>query len=231
MRTDELIVELARSAGPVRPLPSPSIRLARWTAATAPLMALAVIVIGPRADVVTAMSQPTFLGIAVATIGTALLSAASAFVLGIPGAERSVWQRVLPLMAGSLWALALVYLLTTEGAAVRRLLQWPFHWACLIEIAGLSVVPGWALFAMLRRAAPLQRAWSGALATLAAVAIGAAATQFICPVDDPAHQLVGHLLPVAVLSMLGTIAGQRYLNWMSRGSDGAAQIPFTGPLV
>ena len=108
MRTDELIVELARSAGPVRPLPSPSIRLARWTAATAPLMALAVIVIGPRADVVTAMSQPAFLGIAIATIGTALLSAASAFVLGIPGAERSVWQRVLPLMAGSLWALALV---------------------------------------------------------------------------------------------------------------------------
>ena len=213
MRTDELIVELARSAGPIRPLPSPSIRLARWTAATAPLIVLAVIVIGPRADVVTAMSQPAFLAVALATIGTALLSAGSAFVLSIPGAERSPWQRLLPLMAGGLWALALLYLLTAEGAVVRRLLQWPIHWSCLIEIAGLSVVPGWALFAMLRRAAPLKRAWSGAFATLAAVAIGAAATQFICPVDDPAHQLVGHVLPVAVLSMLGAIAGQRYLNW------------------
>lgn len=216
MKTDELIVELVRSAGPVRPLPSPSIRLARWTAATVPLMALAVIVIGPRVDVVAAMSQPAFLGIAVATIGTAILAATSAFVLGIPGAERSVWQRALPLLAGSVWALGLAYLLTTEGAAVRRLLQWPFHTACLIEIAGLSVVPGWALFAMLRRAAPLQRAWSGAFAMLAAVAMAAAATQVICPVDDPAHQLVGHLLPVAVLSMLGVIAGQRYLNWMNR---------------
>jgi hypothetical protein len=77
----------------------------------------------------------------------------------------------------------------------------------------LSVVPGWWLFAMLRRAAPLRRAWAGALATLAAVAIGATATQFICPIDDPAHQLVGHMLPVAVLSMLGAIAGLRYLNW------------------
>lgn len=216
MRTDELIVELARSAGPVRPLPSPSIRLARWTAITTPLIALAVVVIGPRADVVTAMSQPAFLAIALATIGTALLSAASALVLAIPGAERSPWQRVAPLIAGSAWVLALVYLLTVEAAAIARVLRWPFHWACLIEIVGLGLMPGWALFAMLRRAAPLQRAWSGALATLAAVAISAAATQFICPVDDPAHQFVGHLLPVVVLSMLGAIAGQRFLHWTSR---------------
>ena len=214
MRTDELIVELARSAGPVRPLPSPAIRLARWTAVTAPLMALAVIVIGPRADVVTAIAQPAFLGIGVATIGTALLSAASALVLGVPGAERWVWQRVLPLTAGVVWALALVYLLMIEGAALRRLQQWPFHWLCLIEIVGLSIGPSWALVVMLRRAAPVRRAWAGALATLAAVAVGAAATQFLCPLDDPAHQLVGHAFPVAVLALLGALVGRRYLNWM-----------------
>ena len=216
MRTDELIVELARSAGPVRPLPSPSIRLAQWTAATAPLMALAVIVIGPRADIVTAMAKPTFLGMALVTIGTALLSAGSALVLSIPGAERSVWQRILPLLAVGVWTLALAYFLNTDGSAVPRLLEWPLHVSCLIEIAGFSVIPGWALFTMLRRAAPLQRAWSGALAMLATAAIAAAATQFICSVDDPAHQLVGHVLPVAVLSILGAIVGQRFLNWMRR---------------
>jgi hypothetical protein len=216
MRTDELIVELARSAGPVRPLPSPSIRLARWTVATAPLMALAVIVIGPRADVMAAMSDPAFVGIAGVTILTALLSAASTLVLGIPGAERSMWQRVLPLLAGGLWALALVYLLTIEGSALRRLQQWPFHWLCLIEIVGLSVGPAWALMMMLRRAAPLRKAWAGALAILAAVALGAAATQFLCPLDDPAHQLVGHAFPVAVLALLGALVGTRYLNWMGR---------------
>ena len=108
-----------------------------------------------------------------ATLGTALLSAAGAFVLSVPGAERSPLQRVVPLVAGGVWALALVVLLTTGGDPVRRVLALPFHWACLIEIAGLSIVPGWALFAMLRRAAPLRRAWSAALATLAAVALGA----------------------------------------------------------
>jgi hypothetical protein len=216
MRTDELIVELARSAGPVRPLPSPSIRLARWTAVTAPLMVLAVIVIGPRADVIAAMSDPAFVGIAGVTIVTALLSAASAFVLGVPGAERSIWQRMLPLLAGSLWALTLAYLLTTEGSAVQRLQQWPFHWLCLVEIAGLSIGPAWALVMMLRRAAPLRRAWAGALAILGSVALGAAATQFLCPLDDPAHQLVGHAFPVAVMALLGALVIGRYLNWTGR---------------
>ena len=75
MRTDELIVQLARAAGPVRPLPGPSVRLARWTAAAVPLAALGVIVIGPRKDILTAIYQPTFVWLALATLGTALLSA------------------------------------------------------------------------------------------------------------------------------------------------------------
>ena len=182
MRTDELIVQLARAADPVRPLPGPSLRLARWISAAVPLTALGVIVIGPRVDLMTAIYEPTFAGLAVTTLGTALLSAAGAFVLSVPGAERSPLQRVVPLVIGGVWALVLIVLLATGGDPVQRVLALPFHWACLIEITGLSVVPGWALFAMLRRAAPLRRAWSAALATLAAVALSALATQFICPV-------------------------------------------------
>ena len=214
MRTDELIVQLARAAGPVRPLPGPSVRLARWTAAAASMTALGVIVIGPRADVLTAIYQPTFVALAVATLGTALLSAAGAFVLSVPGVERSPLQRAVPLVAGGVWALVLVVLLTTGGDPVQRILALPFHWACVIEIVGLSIVPSWVLFVMLRRAAPLRRAWSAAFATLAAVALAAVATQVICPLDDPAHQLVGHLLPVALLSLSGTIVGRRWLNWL-----------------
>ena len=182
-----------------------------------PVTALGVIVIGPRGDVWTAIYQPTFVALAVATLGTALLSAAGAFVLSVPGVERSPLQRAVPLVAGAVWALVLVVLLTTGGNPVQRVLALPFHWACLIEIAGLSIVPGWTLFAMLRRAAPLRRAWSAALATLAAVALAAVATQIICPVDDPAHQLVGHVLPVALLSVWGAIVGRRWLNWLSQG--------------
>jgi hypothetical protein len=67
---------------------------------------------------------------------------------------------------------------------------------------------------MLRRAAPLRLGWSAALATLAGMGLGAAATQLICPIDDPAHQLVGHLLPAAVFVVIGTIAGRRVIDWL-----------------
>ena len=105
------------------------------------MAALGVIVIRPRADILTVIHQPTFIGIAAATLITALLSAAGAFVLSVPGAERSPLQRVVPLLAGGAWALVLVVLLTAGGDPMRRLLALPFHWACLIEIVGLSVVP------------------------------------------------------------------------------------------
>jgi len=216
VRTDELIVALARAAHPVRPLPRPSLRLARWTAAIVPVTALAAVVIGLRADVSSAITEPAFIGIAVATLATALISAASVLVLSIPGAERSIVQRAVPLSMCGLWALALGVLLARGGDPLQRLLVWPLHWLCVIEITALGIVPALALFTMLRRAAPLRRYWSAALATLASVAIGAAATQFICPLDDPAHQLVGHVVPVAVLSVLGALAGSRYLGFYSR---------------
>ena len=159
-------------------------------------------------------SEPAFVALAAATLVTVLLSAAGAFVLSVPGAERSPAQRLMPLVAAGAWALMLVVLLTSSGDPVGRVLALPVHVLCLIEIAGLAVVPVWALFAMLRRAAPLRRAWSAALATLASVALGAAGTQFLCPLDDPAHHLVGHLLPVALLAAGGAIAGRRSLDWL-----------------
>ena len=213
VRTEELIVALARDGHPVRPLSRPSLRLLRWAATIIPITALAALVIGLRADASSAITQPAFLGVATATIATALISAASALALSIPGAERSRVPRALPLLMGGLWAVALLVLLARGGNPVQRLVAWPLHWLCVIEITALGIVPAIALFTMVRRAAPLRRSWSGALATLAAVAMGAAATQFICPLDEPAHQLVGHLFPVAVLSMLGAAAGRRYLSW------------------
>jgi hypothetical protein len=212
VNTDDLIVQLSRAAGPVRPLSRPAVRLAQWTAMAVPVTVLAVFVIGPRVDVWATLREPAFVGLGVTTLVMALLAAASAFVLSIPGAERSPFQRVLPLGAGALWILILVILLTTSGDPIQRVLVLPVHWTCVSEIAGIGVVPGWALFAMLRGAAPLRLAWSAALASLAAVGLGAAATQFICPIDDPAHHLVGHVLPVAVLAGLGALAGRRALD-------------------
>ena len=216
MRTEELIVQLASSAGAVQPLPRPSVRLARWAAGVLPLIAVGVMVIGPRADASIVIRQPAFMVLALVTLATALLAAAGAFVLSVPGAERLAVHRTTTLIAGSAWMSVLIARLLEGGNPVQRLMVLPIHSLCVIEIAGFGIVPAWALFVMLRRAAPLRQAWSGALATLAAAALGAAATQVLCPIDDPAHQLVGHVLPVILLVVAGTIAGRRAFDWLRR---------------
>jgi hypothetical protein len=215
MRTEDLIVDLARSAGAVRPLPSPLVRMAQWAAGGVVVCAIGVLAIHPRTDLATVIVDPQFGGVLIATLVTACVAAAAAFILSVPGAERSPLQRVVPFVAGGVWAVMLVDSLRARGNAVERLLALPLHAACIAEIVGLGAVLAWVLFNMLRRAAPIDRTWCAALATLAAVALSAAATQIICPIDDPAHQLIGHFAPVAVLVILGAVAGRGRLEWSS----------------
>jgi hypothetical protein len=224
VRTDDLIVDLVRGVHPVMPLAPPLVRLARWTAVVVPVAALGAVVIGLRGDVQTAVYEPVFLALAAVTLVMALLSAAGAFMLSVPGAERSPLLRVVPIVAGLVWAGAWVVLLAGGADPVGRVLALPVHVACVIEIAGVGVFAGWALVAMLRRAAPLQRDWSAALASLAAAGLGATATHFICPVDDPAHQLVGHVVVVMLASVVGVLIARRSLDWLGELNGARARM-------
>jgi hypothetical protein len=214
MKTEDLIVQLASTAGPVRPLARPPVRLAQWLGLAIAIAALAIVAIGPRRDLWLVMGQPAFAALVALTLFMAVAAAAASLVLSIPGAERSALQRMVPVIAGATWGVVLVGLLVAGGNPMHRVLAWPVHLACVIEIAGIAFVTGWMLLAMLRRAAPLRLGWSAALAALAAVGVGAVATQLICPIDDPAHQLVGHLLPAAVVVVIGTMTGRRLIDWL-----------------
>jgi hypothetical protein len=211
VKTEELIVQLTRSLEPVQPLSSPFVRLIRWAALSVSIGAIGVLAIGARADVGDAVREPAFTGLAILTIATGLAAAASALVLSVPGAERSPAQRGVPLLLFVGWVASLAVMLVSGGAAMARLMALPVHIACVIEIAGFALIPGWALFRMLRRAAPLKRAWTAVLAALAATALGAAATQIVCPIDDPAHHLAGHMAPTALFTAIAASARQRSL--------------------
>ena len=216
MKTDDLIVQIVQDLVPVRPLPPPSARLVRWLGRAALVTAVSVIIIGARPDALSLLAQPSFAGLEAAMLSMALLAAACAFVLSVPGAERTPLQRIFPFGAGAAWVLTLIAALRSGGDPLSRLFALPVHPLCIIEIAGLALLPGWALFGLLRRAAPLQRGWTAAFAMLAALAFGAAGTQVLCPIDDPAHHLVGHVAPLAILAVMGTLAFQRSLDWMRK---------------
>jgi hypothetical protein len=214
VKTEELIVQLTRSLEPVQPLPSPFVRLIRWAALSFAIATLGVLAIGARADVADVVREPAFAALAMLAIATGIAAAASAFVLSVPGAERSPAQRAVPFVLFGGWVALLAVMLVSGGAALERLLALPVHALCIIEIAGFAFIPGWALFNMLRRAAPLKRTWTAVFAALAATALGAAATQILCPLDDPAHYLMGHIAPAVVFTVVAATARQRSLIWL-----------------
>ena len=216
MRTDELIVQLARSARPIRPLPPPRVRAMRWLAAALLVMFVALVVIGPRADLTLALSQPVFLGSLVALLLTLGSGASAAFALSVPGAQRSRVQRGLPLMTAAAWSAIWLVVLSTAGAPAGPATA-PIHSGCAIQIAVCALASGWLLFAMLARAAPLRPLWTAAVASLASMATGAAVAQVLCPLDDPMHQLVGHVLIALVVAGAGLVVGRPALTtWRRR---------------
>ena len=209
MRTEDLIVDLARQSGPWTPLAPVRVRLARWLALAIGLGGVAVAVIGARSDFADAIQRPAFVALAMATLATGLVAAWSALVLSVPGAERTPLVRILAAILIAGWAMTFVIQLATGGNAWPRLAAFPNHWGCVVRISALSILSGVVLFAMLRRAAPLRPHLCAALAALASASLAATATYIMCPVDDPAHQLVSHVLPVAAIVFAGTIIGVR----------------------
>ena len=207
MKTEDLIVQLADEMQPVRPLAPPMRRLAIWAAGALALTAVSVLVIGPRADSAEIAQQRSFLMLALLTLATGVCAAGAALVLSVPGAERTPAQHWLPIVVALAWAALLTEAMIAGGAAMSRIGALPIHTRCVIQIAGLGLVPGWLLFRMLRGAAPLRLSWSAGLGALAAVAFAAAGVQFLCPLDDPAHHLVGHFAPVAVLAFAAAWGG------------------------
>jgi len=206
MRTEDLVADLASRAAPVRPLAGPGVRAVLWAGSAVVCAALGIVVFGARSDIADVIGQPGFIWTAVVAIATAALAVMGALVLAIPGAERSVSLRGGALAFAAMWVATLVTAIVQTGQGFAAISDWPI---CFIRVIAISLVPAFVLVAMIRRAAPLQLEWTGILAMAAAMAIGAAAIQFICPVVDPAHALLGHFGPVLVLGALGAVIAGR----------------------
>jgi hypothetical protein len=211
VKTEDLIVELARSAAPVTPLPSPAVRFARWAAGCAVLLVAFVAVAGLRPTITGDLARGGFDALAIATLATGLGAGAVAFALSVPGTVRTPLVRALPLAAGGVWFVLLAAWFLRGADAGAGASSVPVHLFCIAAITGLSLIPGAILLRMIGRAAPLEPSWAAALASLAALAMAAAAVQFTCPIDTPAHHLISHFLPVTLLTVAGMRIGSRRL--------------------
>jgi hypothetical protein len=218
MRTEDLIADLASRAAPVRPLLSPGIRALGWLGIAIVFGAAGLVIFGPRPGLNALVTQPDFLWAATLALATAVFAVMAALVLAIPGAERSPVLRGTTVAIVGLWAVTLATAIVRADHGLTGVSHW---YVCFIRVVAIGLVPAVALVVMLRRAAALRPGWTSALAMAAAAAAGALAIQFICPLDDAAHALMGHFGPVVALGAFGALSAHALLGTRKLGISGS----------
>ena len=149
------------------------------------------------------LSSPRFLVECLLGLLAGGATIAGAFALGVPGPGRALRRLLLPLGLLGLWVGAYLLdlflpALEPSPAGMRN--------GCTFQVVIYGLPPLLLGLAFLRRLAPLDRAWTGAVVGAAAGAIPALLMQLAC-MYVPEHILVHHLAPVLLLVALGAGLG------------------------
>lgn len=210
--TESLIRNLARVAPPVRRLPPPHRRVARWLALALPVIALFGMIMGARPDLGERLAEPQFLLPLVAALATAVCAAHATFSSCVPGSPRwALWLPALPLAVwvGSLGQQCWDHWLTygPEGVIFRP------DPVCLPIIAMVGAVPAATMVVMARRGAPLAPRLTAFLGALAAAALAYVGLRLVHPQDAAFMVLVWQFGSVAALAVAAGAFGRRLVAW------------------
>jgi hypothetical protein len=206
---EALIRELADDLAPAPRLASARGAGLAWLAASLLFVALATLATGPL--------RPGALGQLVAEPGFGLdvllgLAAGAAAILGlmrlrIPGLASGP-RGAAPALGLLLAWCGLLLLAWLDGSTPASALG--ARPGCWLQVVLFSLAPLAAALFLARRAAPLERAWTGLLAGLAAGALGALAMELAC-MHHPLHALSAHLSPILLVAAAGAVAGRLVL--------------------
>ncbi|MEZ5644762.1 MAG: DUF1109 domain-containing protein [Burkholderiaceae bacterium] len=213
MNTDELIGLLAADTTPV-PARAGERRLVAAVAGGAVLALLWVLTtLGPRADLAAVATSAPFAAKLGVPLMVAVAGGLAVFRLAHPGMRLGpllVWA-ALPVLL--LWTVAVwVWIGTAPGD--RAALLWGQTWrVCSFNVA-VTALPVLVLALWyLRGMAPTRPGWAGAAAGWLAGGVGAAVYALHCPEMDAPFLAVWYVLGMAVPTVLGAVAGRRWLRW------------------
>jgi len=201
--TEQLIDSLSRGLAPVRPLPPPARRALLWLGVVAVLIGVMVLRFADLAAFAARYAAPRLELEAVAILLTGITSVIAAFHLSLP--DRSSLWRYAPLPPLALWIAT-----STLGCLQYGLgLGPPGHPAgesthCFAFIVGTSLPLAILLYAVLRRARPLDPLPVALTAALGVASLAAFVLQFFHHFDVTAIDLAMHM---AAVSCVVAVAG------------------------
>ena len=198
---DATVSRLTADLAPVKRLPPPPMRAARWLALVL-AMAAGLAAIGDLPGLAHRLSVAPDMWLAVlASSTTAVLGALAAFELSVPG--RSARWALLPVPSLLVWTMAsgmgCLRVWAGSGGAAAGSMGEARH--CLASILLMSVPLMALMMVMVRRACPLRPNLTALVAGLAIAAASATLLNFNHPFDASATDLMAHL--VAVLLVIG----------------------------
>ena len=129
---------------------------------------------------------------------------------GDPGRRPLV---VIGLLFFAILSAGVIALILSHPAALGEIVFGPQWVACLICIPLFSIVPFASLIWALRKDAPTNPAWTGAVAGLVAGALGAAAFTLHYPVGSIPFIVLWYGGPIVMCALVGALLGSRLLRW------------------
>jgi hypothetical protein len=207
MKNDKIIEKLTAELTPVARLSPFWVRYSLWLGSVFAVLTALLAITGIRRDL-TLMANRGWdwaeVGLLVVLLA---LSAWGAIRHSVPG-DGTRLQKVAPITILAAWivmTLARVAAAAFEDGATALIPD--SHSACADIIAVVSLLIWAGTIVVLRRAAPLDARWIGALSGLASAAAAAVGTQFFCVYEQSAHILAWHVLPVVLIFSAAALAG------------------------
>ncbi len=213
--TKALIKGLADNLSAVRPVVSPAKRMFVWGLfSIVIIVAIATIQIGFRHDADTKVNDLSFIAenIAMFLIGFGALF--SAFKFAIPDINRDREAVTIVITGVFFWLsmLAMTFL-TSDTTNFENIFSFNSVSHCITDLLMVTTIPIIALFALIRKSAPVFPLWAGYTVLLAISSIGALVMRYVCPVDESSHLFLTHFFPAFSMSFLGLLIGRLFLRW------------------
>jgi hypothetical protein len=213
MKTDDLINLLGANIESVKGGQLRNTLLAALAVGAAGALCLMLLILGAPGEAI----GKDYLGLKVLGLAFTLgLVAAGASYLrraarpGEPGRRPLV---VIGLLFFAILLASVIALALSHPAAWGGTVFGPQWVACLICIPLFSIVPFASLICALRKDAPTNPVWTGAVAGLVAGALGAAAFTLHQPAGSIPFIVFWHGGPIVVCALVGAILGPRLLRW------------------
>jgi hypothetical protein len=206
--TDDLIRSLASTAGVRRSASLQTAFAVTGAASLACALLLVFLVIGIRPDFADMAIRMPF-GFKLAYTGSLVVgTSVVALYAATPGASATALYALLPAVI----FLALGVLFDPTGFPIMGRTNTAVVF-CVSSILFLSLPAMILLFVAMRKGAPTQPLFAGAVVGMISASVGAMAYTLACKNDGTAFVAIWYTAACAIMAFIGAVAGHRVLRW------------------